>query len=129
MNSTQAQEIAKLIQQTQITDMRRVSKFSRNWLKAMLLIKPGKMGWSVVTYMNWRDLPAAVLHEIMKPALESTSGLNGLSVRKEWEALNIFPAISRSHSNKDAMEMFNVMCELHQAGYINFQSAGSIWRW
>lgn len=74
------------------------------------------------------NLPQEVLYQILKPALEKSSG-RSIVRSKVWLQLNIAPEGHKWHNGFDDIKrMMNILNNLMSWNYIIFQYAGDIWR-
>lgn len=71
------------------------------------------------SYLTGLDLPDEVLFAIVKPALQVHSGFS-ITKHSVWQYLNF-------HQD-DVQSMEKVLFRLHDAGFITFASAGTVWR-
>lgn len=110
-------------------DARRYSKKVRAWARLFNLIKmvDGRYWTDGRHFDACRELPPAVLFEILKPAIERSSGYS-INKAPEWECLNVYPATSHHNTNRDLVSRETALYRLHMAGLIWFQAMGSVWR-
>ena len=110
-------------------DLRRYSRETLRYAENYSLILKGDNG--KYTFNNsfcaaW-DLPEAVLWEFVKPMIPASGIGYSLSKNSQWRKLNISERGCHFHRERDMSEMEHVLLRLDAAGYIYFQSAGTIW--
>jgi hypothetical protein len=85
---------------------------------------PGKL--YINTRFDIESLPIYALWKMVQPIIGNDKGYS-ISQKKQWEELNIYPASSRFHSERDFEQIFRIMVRLSMFHFINFQAGGSIW--
>jgi len=80
-------------------------------------------------YLSVAEIPDEVL-KIFLNRLVATCGDNTVAMRrsKVWLDLNIYPQDNRHHTERDLRQMEQFFARCDAAGYVIFNTCGSIWR-
>lgn len=105
-------------------DRRRISKsvLQEAWVMG-IVSKQGFFVSGTVYQSHWET---TLLWEMLKEAIDSNAG-RSLSSSRVWRDLGIWESGHKWHTEQMLQEMEAILVALDLAGYIYFNSAGSIW--
>lgn len=115
-------------------DGRKLSKSVKTWALGMglIVLKNGKYcfpEYNNDTYIPRYSTPLESILLFMEEDNCFQNGSIGASISKRtfWNYLDIYYKGQSSFSEHDRLEQEEILIRMHQAGLIDFQSAGSIW--